>query len=178
MKNFDSLYYEKRLFISWRAQIVVDAILKAFPDLKLVYDIGCSVGEFVEEFKKRGISALGYEISKAVLDHLICSPRDIIFRDWSARYVKGLPPKADLLLFFEVAPFLTEHQQRTMAMNLSRMAKVILTTSEGSCGKYFLEKGMVEDAEASKLVTSDLEKWRGKPAVKSIYHALRCYRKE
>jgi SAM-dependent methyltransferase len=177
MNTFNDLYFEKRLNIAWRAKAVVDAFLKHFPAPTLVYDIGCSVGEFVKEFNDRGIKAIGYEVSTPALKHLLCQPNDVIIRDWSARIVKGLPPPADLLLFFEVAPFLTDNQQRKMALNLVNLTKTILTTSPEECAKYFLEKDFYEDFMTERQIKDALEPLGHKPAIKSLYRSLKVYRK-
>lgn len=175
--TFNDLYFAKRLNIAWRAKAVVDAFIKHLPPLSLVYDIGCSVGEFVKEFKDRGIKAVGYEVAPAALKHLLCSRDDVVTRDWSARIVKGLPPKGDLLLFFEVAPFLTDTQQKKMAVNLANLSNVIFCTSPEQCSKYFLEQGFHEDFLMERSIKTELEPLGHKPAIKSLYRSLKVYRK-
>ncbi len=82
---------------------VVDSLLRHFPDIKSVIDVGCGGGAFAAEFRRRGLIAIGLEysphgIALAIRQGVDCRPFDV------ARPIREqIAERADLAYSFEVA---------------------------------------------------------------------------
>ena len=107
-------FYDSRLWmIEKSAPPVVDSLVK-FYNPNFILDCGCGSGEYLSEFKKRGVKVIGYDYSKEAIRRCINrginAKRFDIRKDWI-----DLEEKVDLCICFEVA----EHLPISISTNLA-----------------------------------------------------------
>lgn len=131
MRSLEEMYpkgfFRGRHRLRWRGPIVADAIEALF-DFKLLIDVGCGIGEVVEELRSRGRMAIGLEGPSTALDYLLPGPEAMIF--WDLR--KPLPfvrHGYDLAVCFEVAEHIEEEFATVFVENLTKLAPRILVSA-------------------------------------------------
>lgn len=130
-------FFSARKKLIWRAGIVCDAIVKTF-DLKkgsTLIDIGCAIGEYVMEFKRRGICAWGIEGSSNAKDYFLSDT--ILLGDLRFPLATGYG-KWDLCISLEVAEHIEPKFATAYVDNLISLSDTILVTAAppGQGGHY------------------------------------------
>lgn len=131
MKKLEELYpasfFKGRHRLKWRGPIVADAIITLF-DFSSIIDVGCGVGEIVEELRSRGNMAIGLEGPDTVRDFMLIGPEAMIF--WDLR--KPLPFTRhgyELAICFEVAEHIEAEYAAVFVENLTTLAPRILMSA-------------------------------------------------
>jgi len=132
MNNLHSLYNEsffyRRKNLLWRAPILCDIIKRVFPNMISVIDVGCAIGEFVQEFQNMGMVAMGIEGSTSAKKYFL---PDIHVSLWDMRQM--LPPSKvnfyDLCMCLEVAEHIEEEYSDIFVNNLCSLSKTVLISA-------------------------------------------------
>jgi hypothetical protein len=123
-ETYGDRFFRKRNSLSWRVPLVCDAILKAYPEIKSVYDCGCAIGDYVNGFNARRLMADGFEGSEAVLPHVV--DPNVFIRD--LRIPIEAPPH-DLCMSFEVAEHIETEYANVYVRNLCYLSDNVLITA-------------------------------------------------
>lgn len=175
--KFDDNFFSKRKHIAWRAQVVCDNIINLFKP-KSVIDVGCSIGEFLKEFKQRGIMINGIENTKAVLPHLMISEDDLIL--WDITNGAFIPPERyDLAMCFMVVGRLPEDKWDTIAESLVALSDTIITVVENEplWSECMKKQGYEEDKLSADIFRNSLGDLLKQQAVKS-FGSTQVFRKK
>jgi hypothetical protein len=168
--HFNDLYYQKRKHIAWRAPVVCAAIKKVFNPFSVI-DVGCSIGEFVEEFNNMGIHARGIDGSKAVTPHFMADPSFLKIHDLRKK-VTGY--KADFCMCIEVFTIFEDEYKKQLLKNLTGFAnKVLIGAAEHQRAEVLSEMNRLKYdylADGEIELRRELEHLKTKPAIKALYH--------
>lgn len=128
MDKFDKTFFSKRHYIAWRAKPVCDQLMMQFKP-KSVIDVGCGIGEFLKDFKDRGIEVQGIEATEDVFPYLMIPKEDIDIIDITKSTVS---PRFgfDLALCFMVIGRLPEETWKHCAEFLASLSDTIVTVVE------------------------------------------------
>jgi len=157
---------------------VVDAVLKEFPDLKTIADVGCGSGSYIAEFQKRGIRAVGCEYSAvsrkaAERKKVVVYPFDL---SQSSDPLPGTP--FDAALTVEVGEHIPSQLAMTFVHYLSAASdRIIFTAAQPGQGgpghineqpkSYWITKfascGFEVDESASRKVADHLRSLQAFP---------------
>jgi len=91
-----------------------------------IFDIGCGMGIYLEEFHRLGKEVLGCDYS---IDGLRISPKEFTAFQADATKPITLNKKFDLLICFEVAEHIQKKHSRQLVANCTRNSDIILFTA-------------------------------------------------
>ena len=150
------------------APLVVDCILKTLPKPSTVADYGCGPGIYVEEFKKAGVEAVGYEYNERYQTmgrskQLTIYPWDIADPDKNGLNIQ----KYDLIVCLEVAEHVPAFLAEELVRILTSSARMIVFTAahpgQGGTGhineqprQYWIEKFIAAGASYNEEITVEL----------------------
>jgi hypothetical protein len=168
MTGFTQTYFRKRKYLAWRAPIVCSAIKRALHPTSVI-DFGCSIGDLVWSFNEMGVPTIGFDVSPNVF-HYSNPECPIIIHD----ITQPLPTqsKFDLAICIEVIRFIPELDLPGLIENFSTNATRVLIGYGGErIGQviYQMEYHGWKQKPIDRL-TSRLEQWKHKPAIKALYH--------
>jgi SAM-dependent methyltransferase len=125
-------YYQDCFEHKWAIQsapLIISQIANDF-QIGSVIDVGCGAGEYLDEFRKRGLEVHGVELAEAALR--LCHERglEVVPLDLTAPEAV-LPWTADLVCSFEVAEHLHEQYARNFVRILTTAARrhVVMTAA-------------------------------------------------
>lgn len=120
-------FFKSRHRLSWRAPIIVGALIKTFAlsQLATIVDIGCAIGDYVAEFNKRGYQSYGLEGSEAAKPFFV-SPNISV---WDIREPLLFDADYSLAISLEVAEHIELEYATTYTQNLTRLSDTILITA-------------------------------------------------
>jgi len=167
--QWDKNFFSKRKHIIWRAKPVCDQIVAQFNPATVI-DVGCGIGEFLEEFKDRKIKITGTENTREVYPYLMIPLEDLIIMDITAK-----PPscsKFDLALCFMVIGRLPENKWHNCAEYLAVCSDTIITVVEHETkwAKCMKDVGFIEDTMETVLFRQALRPYFKKTAMRSFQH--------
>jgi SAM-dependent methyltransferase len=167
--KWDKNFFSKRKHIAWRAKPVCDQIIAQF-NPKSVIDVGCGIGEFLEEFKDRGIKITGTENTREVYPYLMIPLEDLIIMD-----ITATPPSCsnfDIALCFMVIGRLPENTWDHCAEFLAACSDTIITVVENEWlwGTKMKQVGFVENTMETVLFRQALRPLMNKTAMRSFQH--------
>lgn len=140
-QTYKGNFFAKRNKLSWRAPIVCDAIENVF-DLNRkrkdkILDVGCAIGDYVKEFKKRGYISCGWEGSAEARKYA-CTKISIV--DIREPLEKQFGVFWDACMSLEVAEHIEPEYAQTFVKNLCMLSDKILITAappgQGGHGHY------------------------------------------
>jgi len=181
---FDSLYMAKRLHISWRADIIADAIRRAVAP-RAVFDIGCATGDIALGLLRRGTHTFGVDNSLAAGQLLPdawfveCDLAAPLAEQWITRSGEWIVPKAELVVLLEVLPILDlVDRPRVLANAIACSRKWLLVNRLYDEEEQGLrENGWEPAADATQTMRDSLEPWHTKQAVKALYRTGTFWRR-
>lgn len=123
---YDANFYAKHIDGSSRsAKKVVPEVMRIFPQIKSVVDIGCGAGTWLSEFKKQGIdNVLGLDGGSPTKDSLVIGPDEYRKQDLTARVDPHL--EADLVISLEVAQHLDRKYAGAFVKNICSVSDLVL----------------------------------------------------
>lgn len=182
-------FFKNRHRLSWRAPIVVDALVRTFQltQLSTVIDIGCAIGDYVAEFNKKGYQAYGLEGSEAARPFFVspnvsvCDIREpLIFKaDYS------------LAISLEVAEHIAPEYATTYVENLTRLSDTILITAappgqkghghvncqeKGWWEAEFKQLNYLRDIALEDLFRANLAAWKHRKEVNVYAHNVLIFK--
>lgn len=195
--TFDAHYFEKRLNLIWRAPHVREAVERAVSHnmgpllmpMSLI-DVGCSVGEFVQEFRDNCWTAIGLDGSEAVRPHFLANPEaDLVIADLRKSLKSQLQKidfpygSFDVALCFEVGGvglFNSRTAKRSLVKNLKFLTHKFLFFAvaedlQWEWNELFAEAGFHYEADRVEKFREVLEPWKRKMAMKAIYYGTRVW---
>lgn len=198
MKTVDQMYgksfFGKRFKLSWRAPHVIDAIEKTFginPEDYIRYiDVGCAIGDLVNEAYNRGYDAWGIEGSKEAEPFLECDKKRVLFMD--LRKIIHVPTKFHVLSCFEVAEHIEEDYADMFVRNLCALSSnlIISAAPPGQKGHHhyncqpfeywdekFARRDYVKMKDHEERFRSYLAPWKHKDGIRAFYHNCLVYRR-
>ena len=134
-----------------------------------VFDIGCGMGIYLEEFHLLGKEALGCDFS---VDGLRISPKQFTVFQADATKPIALNRKFDLLICFEVAEHIQKKHSRQLVANCTSNSDTVLFTAapvgQGGVGHIneqpyqfwidlFREQGFTLDNELSQMMRAQMK---------------------
>ena len=190
-------FFSRRYKLSWRAPHVIDAIEKTFNldarDYVDYIDVGCAVGDLVEEALKRGYDAYGIEGSEAAVQFLECPKDRVYIGDLRKSVHKFMIAKRfTVLSCFEVAEHLEEEYSDMFVKNLCNLSYNIVVSAAppGQKGhhhyncqpfKYwdrkFIAHGYSKEPMLEDRFRSYLEPWKKKDGIRAFYQNCLIYRR-
>lgn len=197
LKSLDEIYtksfFKNRYKLSWRARIVCDAICETFKPSSVI-DVGCAIGDYVEEFRNRGIFSHGIEGTMNVLQFAVISPLihdlRIPIKHLHINYLEE--KKFDLCLSFEVAEHIEEEFSDIYVKNLCTLSDFILLSAappnQLGIGHFncqlknyweakFFRKNYARDKVFEKRFKGFLNPWRGKKELRSYYENCMVFKR-
>lgn len=167
MNNFDEKFFSKRKHIAWRAPHVVDAIEKIIQPQSVI-DVGCGIGEFLAEFRKRGVSIAGIENTVDVSPYLMIPQESVEIRDITTQ--QRLQRKWDLALCFMVVGRLPQDTWYKCARFLTKCSDTVITVveEENLWEECMLKRKFDLDVDATVKLRALLSPWFHKTAIRSF----------
>lgn len=188
--SFDDQYFEKRLNLIWRAVYVREAVEKVtlLTQGSLV-DVGCSVGEFVNEFQNHGWSAYGVDGSEAVKPHFIPDPFSLVLADLRKPLKKQFQTSGfaidpcDVVLCFEVGEsgfFRSASTKKALVRNLKLLTKkwlffAVAEELQWVWTELLANSGFRNIPQAEEQFRSILDPLKRKMAMRAIYYGTRIW---
>lgn len=176
-------FFKNRHRLSWRAPIIVDALVNTY-DLKgtdSIIDVGCGIGDYVKEFDDRGFVCMGIEGSKAAEEFFV-SKHISIFDLRKLLAPSGI--KYDLAFSLEVAEHISAQYADNYIRNLCMLSDRVLisaaTPGQGGHGhvncaprNYWINKFKALNFRNMKGIElkwrNELSKWREKKEMSSYF---------
>ena len=126
LNKYDQGFYSIQMDGSIQsARFIVPFILKLFPDIKSVVDLGCGVGTWLAEFKRNGISSvLGYDGGNPPAAYLQINEDEYQKTDFTSEI--PVQKKVDLAMSLEVAEHLDEKYAQQFIRSLCDHSDLIL----------------------------------------------------
>ena len=184
-------FFKKRHNMQWRAPIFCEAVQSVFK-IKSVMDVGCAIGDFVYEFRKRNIVADGIEGSEACAPFFI-APDHISVIDVRVPFSFTVDTKYDLCMCLEVAEHIEPKYVKIFIENLQSLSDSILISMAppGQAGHYHVNCQTVEywdvlfsiwkfkryDMWADEI-KKKIYPYRHKPGLKAYYNNLHFYKRK
>lgn len=191
----DALTYNYGVFLSFHratlrnATKVADVILKQFPDIKTIADVGCGTGGYAAEFQRRGLKVLACEYAPrarrwAKKQGVNALPFDL---SKSTEPMEGTP--VDLAYSFEVGEHIPAQYADAFVEYLAKTGRVIVLTcahpGQGGQGhineqprSYWIEKfvarGWTLDKEATEAIGDG---FRERQTAEFLYENLMVFRR-
>lgn len=168
--QFNSQYFRKRKYLSWRAPIICSAIKKVFHPTS-VMDLGCSIGDLVQGFNGLGVPAIGFDLAEDLFDWAE-KETPIIIQD----ITEPLPTHSqfDLALCIETLRFIPNEKMEGLLSNLYEHSNRVLVGYGGDRKDYILsifsDYGYTLLKDKMDELRESLEHWKSKPAIKALYH--------
>lgn len=133
IETYGDSFFHRRKGLIWRAPILCGIIEKVFrldPHVGArIIDIGCAIGEFVQEFERMGYAASGWEGSEAAkryaLTPLVIADIRKDIRKWAGEVMKV----NTLCMCLEVAEHIEEQYVETFIDNLCFLSNTILISA-------------------------------------------------
>jgi hypothetical protein len=196
-KEYGRGFFSRRYKLSWRAPHVINAIEKTFnldARTEVDYiDVGCAIGDLVQEGLRRGWDSYGIEGSEAALPFLECPPDRVYFGDLRQSVHKYMIARRfTVLSCFEVAEHIQEEYSDMFVKNLCNLSYNIVVSAAPpgqkghhhyNCQSYEYWDKKFEDMEYVKETMledrfrSYLEPWRKKDGIRAFYQNCLIYRK-
>jgi len=174
-------FFSKRWKDSWRAPIFCEIVQNRIEEIILrkidsVIDVGCAIGDFVQEWSFRVVTVKGIEGSEACLRYIACPSQKIALWDLRKNIESSLEfagSKYDLVICIEVAEHIEEMYVDTFLDNLVYLGNRILLSAalpgekghhHVNCQKhgYWVSKmeqrGFLYDKATTKLLRDDFKK--------------------
>ena len=176
-EKWNDNFFSKRKHIAWRAKPVVIQVIQQF-NPQSVIDVGCGIGEFLDEFQKRGIDIIGIEGTESVYPHLMISQDKIMIFDITGAPI-CIPEKYDLATCFMVIGRLPKDKWKNAARFLTKLSDTIITVVEDqeAWRTIMAQFNFIEDIEAGAIFRESLRPLLDKTAVRS-FQCTQIFRKE
>lgn len=134
MKELSSIYkksfFGKRYKLNWRAEHLCNAVQKT-ANLKkndYIIDVGCATGEFINEFRNRGILAYGFEGSTEAFEFIPDEIKDYVYlKDLRKPIKRGI--KFKIALCLEVAEHIEAEYADIFVKNLTNLSNYIIISA-------------------------------------------------
>jgi len=177
LPTFDAQYMRKRMFLSWRGEIIADAVAKTL-NPRHVVDFGCATGDIARGLLDLGIQAWGVDSSPAAGGCL--PPSRFIQQD----LVKGFfaPPEdlcavmayhdpLDLVILLEVLSILPDRSDRRRVLRQADIwgSTLLVNRLDRGDRKWLGKGGKRFCPDKTDELRRRLEKWGHRPAVKALY---------
>lgn len=124
-ETYGDRFFRKRNSLSWRVPLVCNAIIKAYPNMKSVIDVGCAIGDYVKGFNDRELMADGIEGSEASIPYQI-EPHFILIQDIRLPFSLG---ERDLCMSLEVLEHVEPEYAEILVQNLTNLSDNVLITA-------------------------------------------------
>jgi len=192
MKSLEDIYREaffrRRKSHLWRVPWVCAAVMEALNPTSLV-DVGCGIGDFVQGFIDRGVTAYGIEGSTCARPYLVCPQEKVFFKDLR---VKFSFPRMDVCLCLEVVEHIEKEYEDNLVDNLCGMSDVLVLSiaPPGQKGHYhvnlqteeywdkkFSKRKYFRDPKIEAKIRRVLVPVKDHKTMSSYFYNLRCYRK-
>jgi len=183
--KWDENFMQKRVNLVWRAERMVSAIGITLSPTS-VLDVGCSVGEFVQEFRDRNIPAWGIDISHWATKYCTMATRPYIhiidFLKMNPRRLPG-PARFNLVMAIEFFSIIDPADHDKAVENMLYIGSKHFLVCCGEDKRFglkekFLDRGLIYNAEAVDEIRFILSPFREKLAFKAFYNGLMIFRKE
>ena len=143
MKKLENIYkqsfFSKRYKLQWRANPLCDAVMQTTQLQKggTIIDVGCAVGEYIQEFKNRGLNAYGIEGSKEAFPHIPEEIRHFVFNK-DLRKPFFLHYYFKVVMCLEVAEHIEKEYADQFVSNLINLTDYIIISAAppGQKGHY------------------------------------------
>lgn len=197
-EQYGKSFFSRRFKLSWRAPHVINAIEKTFNLDSLDYvryiDVGCAVGDLVNEALKRGYDAYGIEGSDCALPFLECPKGRVYIGDLRRSVHKFMPIKGrySVLSCFEVAEHIEEEYADMFVKNLCILSYNIIVSAAPpgqkghhhyNCQPYeywdkkFELMGYQKQSWLEDRFREYLEPWKKKDGIRAFYQNCLIYRR-
>jgi hypothetical protein len=201
MKTVNEMYnksfFGHRYKLSWRAPHVIDAIEKVFKMdnilIKSYIDVGCAIGDLVDEAVGRGYEAHGIEGSEFALPFAECHPNRIHIGDLRRPVHKFMTVRRySVLSCFEVAEHIEPKFADMLVKNLTTLSYNIIMSAappgQGghhhyNCAPYkywdrkFIACGYTKEVGLEEEFRKHLEPWKKKDGIRAFYENCLIYRR-
>jgi hypothetical protein len=194
MKPLDEIYkpgfFKRRDSLSWRAPIICGPIIEILRPNSVI-DVGCAIGDLVEDFLEKGLDAYGLEGTENIIPWIKISQWRLYFKDLRTKIDLG--KKFDLVTCFEVFEHIEPEYADILIANLIKMSDRLLISAAppGQGGHYhvncqpmvywdmkFASLGYRPDACVVADIRARLAPWQHKPGVKAIYQNLAYFERQ
>jgi hypothetical protein len=176
-------FFKNRHRLSWRAPIVVHALINTFDLLSIkdakIIDVGCAIGDYVKEFQDRGMDAHGIEGSPAAQEFFVA--KNIAVKDLR-KPIGFYGSSYDLAFSLEVAEHIDTMKAGIYCDNLCSLSDTILISAAtpGQKGhghvncaprKYWIDKfdrrGYINLKGVENTWRNNMGEWRTKKELSS-----------
>lgn len=191
-------FFKNRHKLNWRINPVCTAIENTFPVFKglkgkqniKIIDVGCAIGDYVDEFNRRGYTAWGIEGSVSAKP--FAKTKSIIYCDIRKDLPFNESKSFDICYSLEVAEHLDKEYAEKYVNNLCFLSDNILITAAGpdqgghghiNCQskEYWVDlfdyKNYICDISLENIFKSNLEKWKKKRGINSYYNNCLIFRR-
>jgi hypothetical protein len=143
LESYDQSFYNNQVNGSLAsARVVVPLLLQVIGKIESVIDVGCGVGTWLSEFKRRGVSKIkGIDGGKPDEEHFLIDAREYHNEDITTGFKER--EKCDLALSLEVAEHLEPRYAKKYVHNFCTLSDVLLfgAAAPGQGGKnHFNER--------------------------------------
>jgi SAM-dependent methyltransferase len=154
--EFNKRYMKKRLYISWRADIIARAIADVLQPTE-VLDLGCATGDYAAALNDLGILTLGVDASRHAGE---CLDKDhFMVHD----LMNPLPPiGADLVILLEVLSVV--YDPSTILDHAAASSRRLLLANHLTR----IPDEFEQDRVMTELLRAELEPWRDAQAIKAL----------
>lgn len=186
-KTYRGGFFKNRHKLSWRAPIVCTSIADIMMMDKgdSVIDVGCAIGDLVEEFKNMGYDSIGIEGSKSVRPFIITDFMKIKIMDLRLDLdYSQLNIPYNMLTCFEVIEHIEPEYEAQLLLNLCTLSNhlVISAAPPGQRGlghvncqppSYWIKKfdmyNFKNKPHLENRFKAEWHPWRKKPGIKAFY---------
>lgn len=194
-ETYGKRFFARRHKLNWRASYVCGAIAEVMKMKKgdSVIDVGCAIGDLVEEFNSLGYKSMGIEGSKAVLPYIVTEDCRISIQDLRLNldYSKLRVPY-NVLTCFEVAEHIEEKYQSQFIINLAGLSDNIVMSAappgQGGHGHVncklpeywemlFGVIGMYRKKNLEDQLKIKWLRWRKKDGIRAFYNNLLIFKR-
>lgn len=196
-KEYGKGFFSRRYKLSWRAPHVLNAIEKTFNLDSMSFvdyiDVGCAIGDLVNEGLRRGWDAYGIEGSEEALPFLECPRERVTFCDLRESVHKFMIVKRyEILSCFEVAEHIQEEYVDMFVKNLCNLSYniVISAAPPGQKGHHhyncqpfeywnqkFEDMGYAKEPLLEDRFRVYLSPWKHKDGIRAFFQNCLIYRK-